>query len=64
MTIHLPAFFVLVGVLAAATVLSWLVFTICMLFAWGSDWAMRLAAPATALTAIVSAVVFFRLAGG
>lgn len=60
MTIHLPAFFVLVGVLAAATVLSWLVFTICMFFAWGSDWAMRLAA----LTAIVSAVVFFRLAGG
>jgi uncharacterized membrane protein len=64
MTIHLPPFFTLFGVLAATVVLSGLVFTFCMLFAWGSDWAARVAVPATVLTAVVSAVLFFRFAGG
>lgn len=62
MTLNLPALFVLIGILAATTVVSGLVFMYCMLWGFSSDWGPRLAVPATALTAVVSGCLFWRLA--
>jgi hypothetical protein len=61
-TIHLPPLFTILGVLAATAIVCYLVFAVLLLFAWGSDWAMRLIIPALLVTATGCLIFFWRLA--
>jgi hypothetical protein len=61
MIIHLPPLFPLIGVLAATAFASWIVFGLFMLWGFSSDWGPRLALPATAVAAVVTAYFSFKL---
>jgi hypothetical protein len=61
-TIHLPPLFTILGVLAATTIVCYIVFGLFMLWAWGSDWATRLVIPTLLGVAVGCWIFFWKLA--